>query len=107
MEESKTEKKLTLSEFMLKEAEDTFRMFRDDLQKVKDAMAGRTRKIEEINAEQLVDYQKRLKIEGAISACNHLVTKYKEAWMKERNAKRAKRTRTKKHGEDRSTIRTS
>jgi len=96
MEESKPEKKLTLSEFMLKEAEDTFRMFRDDLQKVKDAMAARTKKIEGINAENLVDYQKRLKIEGALSACNHLVTKYKEAWMKERNTKRSKRRATQK-----------
>ena len=98
MEESKTEKKLTTSEFMLKEAEDTFRMFRDDLQKLKDAMAGRTKKIEEINAEQLVDYQRRLKIEGALSACQHLVTKYKQAWVKERSQKRSKRTRTTKNG---------
>lgn len=98
MEESKTEKKLTLSEFMLKEAEDTFRMFRDDLAKVKSAMAARNKKVDEIKAEHVIDYQKKLKIEGALSVCNHLVTKYKEAWAKERGQKRAKRTR--KHGED-------
>lgn len=100
MEELKTEKKLTLSEFMLKEAEDTFRMFRDDLQKIKDAMTARSKKMEDIRTEQAADLQKRLKLEGALSACNHLVTKYKEAWMKERSKKRAKRNRTTKHGEN-------
>ncbi len=100
MEESKTEKKLTLSEFMMQEAEDTFRMFRDDLEKVKAAMTVRNKKIEEIKAEQLIDIQKKLKIEGALSVCNHLVTKYKQEWAKERSQKRSKRKRTTKNGSD-------
>ena len=100
MKESETEKKYTLSDFMLKEAEDTFRMFRDDLAKITDAMTARTKKIEEINKEQLADLQKKLKIEGALSTCQHLVTKYKEAWAKERDSKRAKRGRSRKNGHD-------
>lgn len=99
LKEPQAKENPTLSEFMMQEAEATFRMFRDDLEKVKTSMKARDAKMEVIKAEQLVDYQKRLKIEGALSACNHLVTKYKEAWMKERNAKR---TRTTKHGENRS-----
>ena len=93
VKESKPKENPTLSEFMMQEAEATFRMFRDDLEKVKTAMKSREMDMEKVKAEQLVDYQKRLKIEGALSACNHLVTKYKEAWMKERNQKRAKRGR--------------
>jgi len=93
MGDSKPEKKLTLSEFVIKEAEDTFRMFRDDLVKIKDAMTVREKKIEEIKAEQVVDYQRRLKVEGALSACQHLVTKYRAAWAAERDKKRAIRDR--------------
>ena len=92
------EKKLPLSEFMLNEAESTFRMFRDDFQKVKDSMTARNKRIDELRAEQASDLQKRLKLEGALSACNHLVTRYKEAWMKERNIRRAKRKRIVKDG---------
>ena len=102
LKEAKAKENPTLSEFMMQEAEATFRMFREDLEKLKTAMKSREMDMEKIKAEQLVDYQKRLKIEGGLSACNHLVTKYKEAWMKERNAKRAKRTGTTKHGADRS-----
>lgn len=98
MEESKTEKKLSLSDFMLKEAEDTFRMFRDDLVKIKDSMKARDMKIAEIKAEQVIDFQKKLKIEGALSTCQHLVTKYRAAWAAERDQKRLKRKRTTKNG---------
>jgi len=91
MEESKTEKKLTLSDFMMKEAEDTFRMFRDDLKKLQDSMKTREIEMDKIKAEQLVDYQSRLKVEGALSACQHLVTKYKEAWAQDRAENKPKR----------------
>jgi len=100
LKEAKAKENPTLSDFMMQEAEATFRMFRDDLEKVKTSMKSREMDMEKIKAEQLIDYQKRLKIEGGLSACNHLVTKYKEAWMKERARKRAKRTGTTKHGKD-------
>ena len=91
LKEPQAKENPTLAEFCMQEAEATFRMFREDLEKLKASMKSREMDMEKIKAEQLQDYQKRLKIEGALSVCNHLVTKYKEAWMKERNAKRSKR----------------
>ena len=66
-------------------------MFRDDLQKITGAMEARKKKVDEINAEQLIDLQKKLKIEGALSVCKHLETKFKEAWVKDRDTNRPKR----------------
>ncbi len=102
LKEPKPKENPTLSEFMMQEAEAMVRMLRDDLEKVKTAMKSREMDMEKIKAEQLVDYQTRLKVEGGLSACQHLVTKYKQARMNEPSTKQVKRTRTTKHGADRS-----
>ena len=90
MKEVKSEKKLTASEAMLKEAEATFRMFRDDLQKLQESMKSREIEMDKLKSEQLVDYQSRLKVEGALSACQHIVTKCKEIKSQEPRTSKSK-----------------
>ncbi|KKL28476.1 hypothetical protein LCGC14_2374750 [marine sediment metagenome] len=89
---------LSLSDFMRQEAENTYRMFREDALKVKAAMDVRKKQIEQLQAEQVSDLRKQIKLDGALSAMQHIVTKYKEAWAKERDQKRAKRGKRKTNG---------
>ena len=85
------DKKVSLSDFMLKEAEATYKMLREDAVKVNTAMEARKKQIEQLQAEQVSDLRRQISVNGALSAMKHIVTKYKEAWAKERDQKRSKR----------------
>jgi len=68
----------TVTEEMLAEALNTFDMFRKDEATLTQAIKDRNEQIELLKQEQSQDIERLLRVRGALSALQHLVTVYKD-----------------------------
>lgn len=68
----------SLEQQLLKEAVDTFEMFRADRDTLQKSLNSRRETISWLEIEQREEHEKLLRVHGALSVLQHLVTKFKQ-----------------------------
>lgn len=95
------EEKLSLPDYMLNEAEKSFKVFREDRVKVQNVIEAIKKQIKQFEAE-LDSQERRLgKLEGALAYAHNLVTKYRTAFADDKQCrKNNRRKRSRKNGKN-------
>ena len=75
----------TTEQWMLTEAVSTFDMFKKDEATLAKAIKDRNEQINGLQREQNQDIEQMLRVRGALSALQHLVTAYKDKMQKARD----------------------
>ena len=94
------EEKLSLPDYMLNEAEKSYKAFREDRVKIQNIVEAIKKQIKQFENE-LNSQEKRLgKLEGALAYAHSLVTKYRTAFADDKQRRKNNRRRSRQNGTD-------